>query len=36
MEAQIRLLMHLASIQGVDQDKIASIVAEAKLPISKI
>lgn len=34
MEAQIRLLMHLASKQGVDKDVIATIVAEAKLPNS--
>lgn len=35
MEAQIRLLMHIASKQGVDADKIAEIVAEARLPHRK-
>lgn len=31
-EAQIKLLMHIANTQGVDSDKIAEIIAEAKLP----
>lgn len=35
MEAQIRLLMHIASKQRVDADKIAEIVAEARLPQRK-
>jgi hypothetical protein len=35
MEAQLRLLMHIASKQGVDADKIAEIVAEADLPYRK-
>lgn len=35
MEAQIRLLMHIASKQGVDADKIAEIVAEERLPQRK-
>ena len=35
MEAQLRLLMHIASKQGVDADKIAEIVAEAELPLRK-
>lgn len=35
MEAQIRLLMHIASKHGVDADKIAEIVAEADLPYRK-
>jgi hypothetical protein len=35
MEAQIRLLMHIAAKQGVDTDKIAEIGAEAQLPLRK-
>lgn len=35
MEAQIRLLMHIASKHGVDPDKIAEIVADAELPYRK-
>lgn len=35
MEAQIRLLMHIAAKHGVDADKIAEIVAEAELPLRK-
>lgn len=35
MEAQIRLLMHIASKHGVDADKIAEIVTEAELPYRK-
>lgn len=35
MEAQIRLLMHIAAKQGVDADKISEIVAEAQLPLRK-
>ena len=32
MEAQIRLLMHIAAANQISQDKIAEIVAEADLP----
>ncbi|MES2373230.1 MAG: hypothetical protein V4557_11670 [Bacteroidota bacterium] len=35
MEAEIRLLMHIAAKQGVDTDKISEIGAEAQLPLRK-
>lgn len=35
MEAQINLLMHIAAHQGVDKDKIAEIVALARMGGSK-
>jgi len=36
MEAQIRLLMHIASKQGVDADRLSDIVAEARMPLVRM
>lgn len=36
MEAQIKLLMHIAAANGVDKDKVAEIIAQAKLPLGGV